>query len=107
MKKERNIQSEIMTFLKGDKRKGVKGVGGWWLNFHGGSVYMPRGIPDIIGCYHGRFVAFEVKRPGETPTAIQIFTIKSLRSSGAVASVVYSIEDVRETLEKLKEGEKR
>lgn len=103
MKKERDIQTEILLFLKGDKRKGVSGIGGWWLNFHGGSVYMPRGIPDIIGCFLGRFVAFEVKQPGEKPTPIQRLTIQLLKKAGAVVEIVYSVEDVRKIIERIKE----
>jgi hypothetical protein len=29
------------------------------------------GIPDIVGCYKGRFFSVEVKRPGRVPTPIQ------------------------------------
>lgn len=97
-KLESKIQSDIMLFLKGNRKAGEKGIGGWWLNFHGGDVFMPRGIPDIIGCYHGRFVAFEVKRLGEEPRPIQISTIKKLKEVGAIAGVVYSVEDVKELL---------
>ena len=63
--KENSIQSDILDFLRGNKKKGIKGIGGWWLNFHGGDPFMPRGLPDIIGCLNGRFIALEAKRPGE------------------------------------------
>lgn len=97
--KENRIQKAILIYLKGDVKNGVVGVGGWWLNFHGGSVYMPRGLPDIIGCFKGRFVALEVKRPGEQPRKIQEHTLKLLRSAGAVTGVVYSVADVRQIIE--------
>lgn len=100
-KKETGIQSEILLYLRGNIRKDVKGIGGWWLNFHGGSVYMPRGIPDIVGCYKGRFIAFEVKRFGEKPTAIQRHTIKTLKNCGAIIEVVYSVNDVKSIMERL------
>lgn len=101
MKHENNIQNEILTYLKGNPRKKIKGVGGWWLNFHGGSVYMPRGIPDIIGCFKGRFIALEVKRPGEKTRKIQDHTLKLLRENGAVTGIVYGIDDVRKIIERL------
>ena len=63
------------------EKKGITGIGGWWLDgAHGGSVYMPRGGPDIIGCFKGYFVAIEVKRPGEQPRKIQEHTLNVLRS---------------------------
>lgn len=98
MKKENSIQSDCLDYLRGNRKKGIKGVGGWWLNFHGGDPFMPRGIPDIIGCYHGRFVAFEVKRPGEKPRAIQDKILRTLKTAGALTAVIYSVDDIKEVL---------
>lgn len=100
MKKESGIQSDCLDYLRGNKKKQVKGIGGWWLNFHGGDPYMPRGLPDIIGCYRGRFVAFEVKRPGEAPRKIQGKVMRTLKAAGALTAVVYSVEDVKHALTK-------
>ena len=100
-KKENSIQAAIIEYLKGNPKKGIAGIGGWWLNFHGGSVYMPRGIPDIIGCYNGLFVAIEVKRPGEKPRKIQEYTMQLLRKAGAKTCVAYSVEDVKKLIERL------
>lgn len=101
-KKENSLQSSILEYLKGNPRKRIKGIGGWWLNFHGGSVYMPRGIPDIIGCFKGRFVALEVKRPDEQPTKIQEKTLELLQAAGAVTGVVHNVDEVKEIIGKVK-----
>lgn len=85
MKKERDIQKEILNALR--ER------GGWWLNFHGGDPYMPRGIPDIIGCFEGRFYAFEVKREGEEPSPLQEHMLKLIRKAGGTAEVIYSADE--------------
>jgi len=97
-KKENSIQADILTFLRGDKKKGIKGIGGWWLNFHGGDPYMPRGIPDIIGCYFGMFVALEVKRPGEEPRKLQGKIMSLMRKAGAITATVYNTKDTIEAL---------
>ena len=50
------------------------------------------GIPDILGCHQGRFVALEVKVPGkehETSTR-QDWTMKRIQEAGGVATVVSS-----------------
>jgi len=47
--------------------KALKKHGGFWFKVHG-SAYQTTGIPDIIGCYRGRFVAFEVKLPEKLDT---------------------------------------
>lgn len=103
-KKETSIQSDILELLRGDKKKGIKGIGGWWLNFHGGDPFMPRGLPDIIGCFNGRFVALEVKRPGEAPRKLQGKMLRTLAAAGAITATVYGVDDVRKTL-KIKEAE--
>ena len=43
--------------------KRLRAHGGFWIKIHGGASQVS-GIPDIIGCYRGRFIAMEVKRPG-------------------------------------------
>ena len=100
MKKQRenSIQSDILELLRGDKKKGIKGIGGWWLNFHGGDPFMPRGIPDIIGCYWGMFVALEVKRPGEEPRKLQEKIMRVMEKAGAITATVYNTDDVIKAL---------
>lgn len=57
-----------------------------------------RGIPDIICVHRGRFIAFEVKRPGEKPSAIQIANMQLARTAGAEAYAVESLAEVKEIL---------
>ena len=57
-----------------------------------------KGIPDIIVCFRGRFIALEVKRQGGKPTELQIYNIKKIRESGGIARIVYSWEDVEKLL---------
>ena len=46
------------------------------------------GIPDIIGCYNGLFVAFECKANGNNPTALQQREIDAIRTARGIAFVV-------------------
>lgn len=43
--------------------KRLRGLGGHWRVTHGGGYQAP-GLPDIIGCLHGRYVGIELKAPG-------------------------------------------
>ncbi len=53
----------------------------------------PKGTSDIVGIMaDGRFLAVEVKIPGEEPTADQVEFLTLVRSSGGVAMVVESVE---------------
>jgi Holliday junction resolvase len=73
-----------MTWLKAD--------GGWWMKIHG-SPFQLAGVPDIIGCYKGHFVAIEVKVEGNKPTRLQEECIKLLQLAGARVGVAYSVEE--------------
>jgi Holliday junction resolvase len=46
------------------------------------------GVPDIIACYKGRFIAIECKAGGNTPTALQMREIERIRGAKGVALVV-------------------
>jgi hypothetical protein len=43
------------------------------------------GVPDIIACFNGRFVAIEVKRPGKKPTPLQIRRLLEIERAGGFA----------------------
>ena len=61
---------------------------------HGGQ-YGTAGIPDIIVCHKGRFIALEAKVGKNKPTKLQAATIEQIRKAGGTAAVVYSVEDVQ------------
>ena len=65
--------------------------------------YRQAGQPDILGCYQGRTLALEVKRPGGKATPLQLATLAKWRQAGAVAGVVYSVEEVKKLLEGCKD----
>lgn len=92
--KESRIQSDIMAYLRS---KAVTDHGFFWKAAAG--PYMRGGIPDIIGVYRGRFMAFEVKRPllGR-PTPLQESACEKINAAGGRAHVVTSVDAVRAIL---------
>ena len=64
---------------------------------HGGQ-YGTAGIPDIIVCHRGHFIALEAKVGKNQPTKLQSATIEQIRKAGGTAVVVRSIEDVKAAL---------
>jgi Holliday junction resolvase len=70
----------------------LEASGGWWMKVHG-SPFQKAGVPDIIGCYKGRFVGIEVKVGNNTPTLIQKSCIQLLKRAGARVGVAYSVEE--------------
>ena len=90
---ERDIVSAIMRFLKNE-------VSCFAWKTHGNQF--SAGIPDIIACVHGRFVAFEVKQPGGKPTKLQEATLRRIGAAGGVATVVHSLNEAKEALKNVK-----
>lgn len=64
---------------------------------HGG-MYGTAGIPDLIVCYKGRFIAFECKVGKNKATALQAITIGQIVAAGGYAVVVRTIDEVRKTI---------
>lgn len=69
---------------------------------HGG-MYGTAGIPDIICCYRGKFVVFEVKAEKGRTTALQESVINKIQKCGEKAAVVRSVEDVKSVIEEVKQ----
>jgi hypothetical protein len=59
------------------------------------------GCPDILVCYKGYFLAFEVKSPGKiaNTTANQDREIAGINNAKGVAIVVDSVEQVMEVID--------
>jgi len=89
---ERSIVTKVLRYLKT-----VPGCFCW--KEHGG-MYGTAGIPDIIACVNGRFVAFEVKTASGKATKLQEATIRKILNAGGVAAVVRSVDEVKVILEK-------
>lgn len=65
-----------------------------------GSRYMMVGLPDIIVCLAGGFVALEVKVPEERDETSprQEYVIGLIRQAGGIAEVVCSVDEARSLL---------
>ena len=60
------------------------------------------GISDIIGIWHGKPLAIEVKQPRKNPTAYQLKFLNDFTIAGGIGLVAHSLEEVQEELNKLK-----
>ena len=69
---------------------------------HGGQ-YGTSGIPDIIVCHRGRFIALEAKVGKNQPTKLQAVTIEQIRKAGGTAAVVRSVADVKTIISELED----
>jgi len=94
---EKALQSKIIKWLKDS--------GAFVVKQHGG-VYTEVGIPDLVCCYKGRFIAFELKVKNNTTTKIQDFKIDRIRKAGGIAEVIRSLNEVKEVIGGIDDEEK-
>ena len=88
---EKDIVVAIRRYL------GTLGDDVFFWKEHGGQ-YGTAGIPDIIVCYKGRFIALEAKVGRNQPTRLQVATIDQIRRAGGIACVVRSVDEIKEIL---------
>ncbi|ADV45492.1 VRR-NUC domain-containing protein [Nitratifractor salsuginis] len=86
---EQKIQKRILRFLKD--------IGAYPAKIVTGNR---AGIPDILACVNGRFVAIEVKVPGKEATKLQDLHLQRIKEAGGVAFVAHGADEVREALMK-------
>ena len=92
---ERDIVAAILRLLK-------KTPNCFCWKTHGG-MYGTAGIPDIIACINGRFVAFEVKTETGKLSKLQEITIQRIKEAKGKAFTVRSAAQVAAILKELED----
>jgi len=85
---EKNAKKAIRTFLK------TLEPHGFFFNIQQGPQSRA-GISDILGTYHGRFCALEIKSSKGIPSRIQIHFIEKVKAAGGIAGTAKSVADVK------------
>ncbi len=89
MATEQQIQKKITTFLEKEGCYVVKVISA-----------TKAGIPDILGCYKGKFFAIEVKTPKtKTNTSkLQEYNLQKIIDLGGYSCVAWEVEQVKDFL---------
>ena len=61
----------------------------WHVKYWGGGGFTKSGIPDLLICCNGRFIAAEIKAEKGKPTVLQLVTLKRIHESGGIAVLLY------------------
>lgn len=95
---EGKVKEKVVAVLKDE---------GAYYFFPATHGYGRSGVPDIIACVAGRFLAIECKAGRNKPTTLQVREIESIRHAGGVAVVVNeeNWDMVRDMVRKVKRGE--
>jgi len=83
------LEKDIVNAIK----KALTENGAWVVKTHG-SIHTA-GLPDLLACYQGRFIAIEVKRPEtrHTVTARQQAFLDAIADAGGTSGVAVSVEE--------------
>jgi len=76
----------------------------WFVKYWGGGRFTRAGIPDIICCVNGYFVAVELKTDKGRVSELQQYNIDRIRESGGVAIVLRpdGFEDFKKFIKEVK-----
>lgn len=77
---EKQFENKIKDYLT------ARGI--WYVKFFA-NAYTKKGVPDILACVNGRFVAIEVKSATGKPTALQVHACHQITASGGIAVIVH------------------
>lgn len=79
MTPEGRVKAKVVLALK---------ASGHWYTYSTTHGYGRSGIPDLLCCVGGRFVAIECKANGNTPTPLQKRELDRIQLAGGAAFVV-------------------
>lgn len=97
MAEEKRFENKIKAYLKEHNCYHVK----YFAN-----SYTPVGIPDILACVNGYFVAIEVKASKGRSTDLQRYNRTKIRESGGISIILYpeQFEDFKLLIQDLLNG---
>lgn len=84
--RESQIQAKIIAYLKTLPQC-------WFVKTVSNNM---RGVPDILICYQGRFIAVEVKNEKGKASKLQLLQMESIEKSGGIAFIAHSFEEFKE-----------
>ena len=96
MTPEGKVKKKIVAYLKE--------IGAYYF-FPATGGYGKSGVPDIVGCYKGKFFGIEVKAGKNTATELQKMQLKLIADAGGLATVTneHTIHSLRYLLNDLPE----
>ena len=81
MAREKNFENRIKKYLKDNKC--------WFIKYWAGAAFTKTGIPDLLICCNGYFVAVEVKAPNGTASELQQYNLRKINEACGIGIVLY------------------
>lgn len=81
MAQEKAFENKVKRFLKEN--------GCYFIKYWAGAVFTKSGVPDVLCCCNGYFLAIELKAPTGKPSDLQIYNINKINETGGFAIILY------------------
>ncbi len=78
---EKQFENKVKDYLKKNNC--------WYIKYWGGGDFTKSGIPDLLTCVNGYFLAIEVKSSRGKPSELQKTQINLIRKTGGLAIILY------------------
>lgn len=95
---EKQFENKVKAYLKAE--------GCWTLKTWGGGMQRS-GIPDLLVCCNGYFLAIELKAANGKPSELQKWNVKKIQEAGGIGLILYpdQFPQFKELVELLKMAE--
>ena len=80
MKSEKAFEQKVKQFLNDN---------GCWVLKTWSNGIQRKGVPDLLTCVKGMFVAIELKAANGKPSSLQLWNVEQIRAAGGIAIVLY------------------
>lgn len=95
MAEEKRFETKVKQFLKNQ---------GCWILKTWSNGVQRSGVPDLLVCCNGYFLAIELKAKKGKPSELQLWNIDEIRKAGGTAIILYpnQMDDFEKLVKKLK-----
>ena len=77
---EKQFENKVKKYLK---EKGC-----WFVKYWGGAEFTKAGVPDLLCCINGHFVALEIKSETGKTRELQFYQLNQINQSGGIGIVL-------------------
>ena len=95
--KEKDFEKQVKDYLQKH---------GCWILKTWSNGIQRKGVPDLLVCCKGYFVAVELKAENGHPSDLQLWNVEKIRKAGGIAVVLYpdEFEAFKQLIEYLEHG---
>lgn len=93
---EKDLQTQCLKYVKKLQANGYPIIA---INQHG-SAFSSRGVPDLLICAKGQFIAVELKVGDNKPTPLQADYLERISCAGGMTHVIRDFERFQEVIKR-------